>query len=93
VHVLPHRVKSKKRPGPQGRPAVVPDSSETLTCRQLAELLQISTRVLYRLVRQGTIPGRLPFNPRITRYSRPAVMQWLAAGCPGLDGKEAAHAP
>lgn len=63
----------------------------TMTAKELAEELGISTWLLYDLLRQGRIPGRrLNQDPNLTKGGkwlllRDEVRRWQAAGCPGLS--------
>jgi excisionase family DNA binding protein len=49
-----------------------------LTAAQLAELLQVDERTVRALARKGELPGRKV--GRHWRFSRRAVLDWLAAG-------------
>lgn len=50
---------------------------EVLTTKEAAELLRISTWQLYQLVNEDLIPHQR-LGSRIIRFSRKALMDWLA---------------
>jgi excisionase family DNA binding protein len=51
---------------------------EVLTAEQLAELLQVDEQTVRDLARRGELPGRK--LGREWRFSRAAVLEWLACG-------------
>ena len=51
---------------------------EVLTVEEAAELLRLSKRSLYKLVRQGEIPGKKILNK--WRLDRDALKRWLSEG-------------
>jgi excisionase family DNA binding protein len=53
-------------------------SGEVLTSAQLAELLQVEEKTVRDLARRGELPGRK--LGREWRFSRSAVLGWLAGG-------------
>jgi excisionase family DNA binding protein len=59
------------------------DSAESLLigAECLANLLQLSTRTLWRLVHAGKIPAPLRIG-RSVRWKRSEIEQWIEAGCP-----------
>lgn len=58
-------------------------SSESLliSAEQLSELLQLSTRTLWRLVHEGRIPVPVRIG-RSVRWKRAEIEMWIEAGCP-----------
>jgi predicted DNA-binding transcriptional regulator AlpA len=62
---------------------------ELLTTRQAAELCGVGQRTLWRWSRSGMAPRPLKIGTGkqgAVRYSRRAIMEWVAAGCPRMDG-------
>jgi excisionase family DNA binding protein len=53
-----------------------PDVREVMTAEQLAELLQVDVKTVRQLAATGELPGRR--IGRHWRFSRPAVLDWLA---------------
>jgi len=79
-------------------PTTVPQrmACELLTAVQLAELLNISERTLYRLKSRGSLPAPIQLGGSI-RWRRAEILQWVADGCPppstlvsGSYGKDSA---
>lgn len=60
------------------------NDDELLNARQVAKVLKISVRTLWRLVAsfQAPQPVRLGRN---TRWLKSAVIAWMRRGCPPLD--------
>jgi prophage regulatory protein len=58
-----------------------------LTAEQVAHLIQISPRTLWRLVSSKQIVGPMKIGGA-TRWPRSAVEQWIAAGCPAMTARE-----
>jgi excisionase family DNA binding protein len=54
------------------------NESDVLTLQQLCQYLQIPRSTLYRVVRDGTIPGQKV--GRQWRFHREAVDRWLSQG-------------
>ena len=59
---------------------------ELLTLRQAAELCGVSQRTLWTWARSGASPPPLHIHKGTCRYSRPAYVAWIAAGCPRVNG-------
>ena len=57
------------------------DASWLLTAKQLAALLQVSLRTLWRMRSAGQVPSPLRFGGTV-RWRKDEVLQWIAAGCP-----------
>lgn len=70
-------------PPPAPTPTTVPQrmACELLTAVQLAELLNISERTLYRLKSRGSLPAPIQLGGSI-RWRRTEILQWVADGCP-----------
>jgi excisionase family DNA binding protein len=66
--------------GPDRAPA------EMLTVRAVAALLDCSPRHVYRLSDSGRMPKALKLGA-LVRWSRSAVLNWIANGCPRV-GRE-----
>lgn len=57
---------------------VAPAKPELLRVREVADLLGIGLRSLQRNVEQGLFPQPIRLSSRTLRYSRRAVLQWIA---------------
>lgn len=53
---------------------------ELLTAMQLAELLNISERTLYRLKSRGSLPAPIQLGGSV-RWRRTEILEWVADGC------------
>ncbi|MFM7318969.1 MAG: helix-turn-helix transcriptional regulator [bacterium] len=56
-------------------------AASLITVKQLAELLNVSTRHLHRMRSRGTIIEPIKLG-RMTRWSLEEVESWIRAGCP-----------
>jgi excisionase family DNA binding protein len=54
---------------------------QLLTAENIAEMLGISKRQVWRLASGGQLPGRVKLG-RLTRWRRDDVQRWIDAGCP-----------
>ncbi len=66
---------------------------KTLTSRQLAESLQVSTATIRRWVKAGNCPKPLWLGPGCVRFRESDIAQWLeteAFAAERLDGEQAA---
>lgn len=52
-----------------------------ITADQLADILNISTRTLWRLRSQGQLPPAIRLGGSV-RWSRQVVQAWIEQGCP-----------
>jgi len=52
---------------------------EYLTVRTLAGLLDMSEQTVYKLLREGVIPGRVKVGKSV-RFNKEVVMDWLHHG-------------
>jgi predicted DNA-binding transcriptional regulator AlpA len=59
---------------------------EALTLRQAAALCAVSERTLWTWANRGISPAPLKIGKGTVRYSRAAYVEWIAAGCPRVDG-------
>jgi excisionase family DNA binding protein len=59
---------------------------ELLTTREAAKLLGIGERTLWRHSRSGAAPAPLTIGGAV-RYRRSEILDWIAAGCPRIDGR------
>lgn len=66
-----------------------PASSPTAlwTAGQVAEQLQISTRTLWRLRREGRVPAPVKVGAA-TRWRREDLVEWIRTGCPAVENLE-----
>jgi excisionase family DNA binding protein len=54
-----------------------------LSVKQLADLVNCSTRHIYRLVDAGRMPPPVRLGA-LVRWSRPTIEAWIADGCPSF---------
>jgi excisionase family DNA binding protein len=59
---------------------------ELLTTREAAKLLGIGERTLWRHSRSGAAPAPVAIGGAV-RYRRSEILDWIAAGCPRIDGR------
>ena len=64
-------------------------NEEVLTLAELSEYLKIPRSTLYRLVRQGQIPGRKV--GRVWRFHRGAIDRWLQNQCQESQTRKKSH--
>ena len=55
--------------------------AQLLTADQVAGMLNISKRQVWRLADSGILPGRVRLG-RLARWRRDAVEKWISEGCP-----------
>jgi excisionase family DNA binding protein len=55
-------------------------TAATYDARDLAALLKISTRTVWRLADEGSIPGKLRVGKSV-RWSRRVIDSWIESGC------------
>jgi predicted DNA-binding transcriptional regulator AlpA len=55
------------------------DEDDTVDANYFRKLLKISPNTFAKLLRDGVLPMPLPLGPRIRRWSRRAVMNFLNA--------------
>jgi len=53
---------------------------------QVAEMLQVSTRTLWRLQSEGKIIGPVKIG-RSVRWRKDQLLRWIEAGCPPCSDK------
>lgn len=70
----------------QSADAVVP---ELLTLPELAKMLMVSDRTAWQWASDGTAPPPLRIGKGTVRYSRPAYVEWIRAGCKPVSEQEA----
>jgi predicted DNA-binding transcriptional regulator AlpA len=61
-------------------------AGELLTLKETATLCGVSERTVWGWARAGIAPAPLKIGRGTVRYSRPAYLAWIAAGCPQVDG-------
>jgi predicted DNA-binding transcriptional regulator AlpA len=59
---------------------------ELMTLDQAAALCNVSPRTLWGWARDGIAPPSVKIGKGTVRYSRPAYIDWIKAGCPRVDG-------
>jgi predicted DNA-binding transcriptional regulator AlpA len=85
-----------------GTPKPTPDTtataggiqSELLTCREAAQLAGCGERTWWSWSRSGLAPKPIFIGHGTRpacRYRRAEILQWIAAGCPRVDGKGDNH--
>jgi predicted DNA-binding transcriptional regulator AlpA len=62
---------------------IVPD---LMTLKEAAALCSVSDRTLWTWANSGAAPGPIKIGKGTVRYSRPAYLAWIAAGCPRVAG-------
>ena len=62
---------------------------ELLTLREAAALCNVSDRTLWSWAHDGFSPPPLRIGKGTVRYGRRAYEQWVARGCPRIDGGQA----
>lgn len=70
----PNAIGSEGRAGPPAEPLLA-------TASQVAKLLQISTRTLWRLLSGGKVPEPLRIGGAV-RWRLDEMKHWIAVGCP-----------
>ena len=58
-----------------------------ITAADLARLLQISTRTVWRLVSAGQVPEPVRFAKTV-RWHLEKIKKWIAEGCPFPEARE-----
>lgn len=53
---------------------------ELLTVPEIAALLRLAPKSIYKLVEEGALPGVRRVGRRAIRFYRPEVVAWLATG-------------
>ncbi len=53
---------------------------DVLTVGEVAALMRVNRNTVYESFRRGEIPGGRRLGKRIIRFSRRAMLEWLAAG-------------
>ena len=67
--------------------SIIPEvGAELLTLPQVAKLCGVSQRTLWGWATAGISPPPLKIGRGTVRYSRRAYEQWVASGCPQIDG-------
>jgi excisionase family DNA binding protein len=56
------------------------DHAALLDVEQVAELLNCSTRHVYRMADGGRMPGHVRLGA-LVRWSRQEILDWIAGGC------------
>ena len=62
---------------------------ELMTTEQTAEMCNLGARTVWRWSRSGRMPAPLKLGDGrqgAVRFRRSEIMQWIAAGCPRVDG-------
>lgn len=60
--------------------------SQLLDVEAVAEMLDVSTRHVYRLADAGRMPRPLKLGGA-NRWDRNAIAAWISDGCPRCDGR------
>jgi excisionase family DNA binding protein len=72
---------NRERPLPQALLANCDEESALITPRELAHLLSVSVRTLWRLRSAGRLPTEIRLGGSV-RWRRADACAWIAAGCP-----------
>lgn len=70
-----------KQMAKQAEPIAAPRRIELMTKEQLAELLQVSTRTVYRRVMEGSLPAPVKIGDT-SRWRKYEIEEWIQSGCP-----------
>ena len=65
-------------------------ASELMTTTEVAKLISAGERTVWRWSRSGVMPAPLKLSPGrqgAVRFRRAEIMQWIADGCPRVDGR------
>jgi excisionase family DNA binding protein len=65
----------------------VPSEPLLITAAELARMLQVSTRTLWRLRSAGQLPQPVQFGGSV-RWRLEEVQKWIAEGCPFSQARE-----
>jgi excisionase family DNA binding protein len=57
-----------------------------LNIRDVAQMLRVSPRHVYRLCDAGRMPRPIRLGGAI-RWDRDVIVEWIAAGCPAVDAR------
>ena len=61
-----------------------------LTTAEAAKLLAVANRTLWRWSRSGLAPSPVTVGGAV-RFRRTELLEWIAAGCPRMEGGEKRH--
>jgi excisionase family DNA binding protein len=76
---------------PHEKPA--PDALQALlTVREVARVLKISVRSVWRLVASRKLPAPLKVGG-VSRWQRTDIARWIESGCPAVAESEAGESP
>jgi predicted DNA-binding transcriptional regulator AlpA len=65
---------------------ILDNAPELLTLPQAAKLCNVSQRTLWGWATAGISPPPLKIGKGTVRYSRRAYAEWVARGCPRIEG-------
>ena len=68
-------------------PSIHSEAPWLLTAAELARLLQVSTRTLWRLRSSGRLPSPVRIGGTV-RWALADIKKWLAEGCPAAGSRE-----
>ncbi len=65
--------------GTPNRPAPAPGNPlpEMLTVNQVAALLSVSHRTVWRMLKRGELPPPIRWNRKLVRWNKPGLLQFL----------------
>lgn len=63
-----------------------PKLSRLLCVVELSELLNVSTRQIYRMTDSGLLPKPLKLGGS-NRWDRQVIEEWISRGCPPMNSK------
>jgi predicted DNA-binding transcriptional regulator AlpA len=58
---------------------------ELLILKQASALCGVSDKTFWTWANSGLAPPALHIGPQVTRYSRQAIMRWIANGCQPMN--------
>ena len=62
------------------------NTSVLLTVKEVAEMLGLSERTVYRLADSGTMPRPVKLGAAV-RWRRSELEEWIEEGCPASQGQ------
>ena len=55
---------------------------QLVNANEVARILDVSTRTLWRMKSANQLPKHVEFGGRNIRWSRDAIVEWIDLGCP-----------
>ena len=55
---------------------------QLVNAKELARILDVSTRTLWRMKSANQLPNHVEFGGRNIRWNRATIVEWINVGCP-----------